>query len=276
MSLTIETKKESICKKRKFCIYDHVLSMKDLDEYILDILFEPNKLNYLFHLGADFDDFDRINQLRRFLETDFYSRENDITDIDLRTAISVNNNNSYYSFFAEALMARLNIDYIDDKLVTAVIAVDDTITTTTTGADVCMHSEDKLVIGEAKFYGDLLGGVDSILTDVSFSSKLDSYINKLIKLRKDIVLKNIDGVINRKTKEEIIKISLIFTGFILHQKSVRENYSTSYDRIDNIDIENFPDHYEIHLYHLPVESKNELIFKAQRKALDLIIELQNA
>jgi hypothetical protein len=275
MKFNIKTKQESNCKKRKFCIYHHELTMGELDEYILQIMFDPDKLSYLFQLNAVYDDNDRINQLRRFVETDFYNRENDVSDNDIQKAILNNNNNSYYSFFAEALMARLNIDYIDRDLITAVISVDDTITTVGTGADACMLSDSFLVIGEAKFYDKIGGGVDSIIKDKSFNSKFDSFINKVIKQKSDIFLRNIDGVVNRKTKAEIGGLPIIFTGFVLHGESTRGDYTKHYDKIENIDIDNFPQQYEIHLYHLPVRSKLELIFKAQKRAIDLIIGLNN-
>jgi len=274
MSLTIQTKKESKCKKYKFCIYHHELSLADLDVYILQIMFDETKLNQLFQPNSTLNIDDRINQLRRFIETKFINREKDVTVQEIEKAISENENNSYYSFFAEALLARLNIDWIDDKLITGVILVDDTIKTVSTGADVCMYSDENLVLGEAKFYNNLGGGLDSIITDKSFESKLESFINKLSKQKNSFFLKNIDGIINKKTQDEIKALPLIFTGFVLHTKSIKNNYDTHYEKVDAININNFEKHYQAHLYHLPIESKEELIFKAQKKALDLIIELE--
>ena len=67
---------------------------------------------------------------------------------------------------------------------------------------------------------------------------------------------------------------LVLSGFVLHTKDSKNKYDSAYNLIDNVAISGFPDHYRIHLYHLPVDSKRNLIFKAQRKALDLIIALK--
>ena len=275
MSFTIQTKRESICKKYKFCIYHHELSMENLDKYILQIMFDEFKLNQLFQPHTSINSENRIYQLKRFIDNSFINRENDVIDNEIKKIIEDNNNNSYYSFFAEALLARLSIDYIDSQLITGVVLIDDTIETIGTGADVCMFSDDNLVLGEAKFYGLLSGGVTSILEDKSFDSKLKSYIKKLTSIKGKIILKNIEGIINEKTQDEIKKIPLIFTGFILHTKSIKDEYEIHYDKITKFNTTNFPDHYHVHLYHLPIKLKNDLIYKVQRKALDLIIELKN-
>lgn len=145
------------------------------------------------------------------------------------------------------------------------------------GADVCMFSDKNLVLGEAKFYGALAGGVSSIIKDISFESKLKSYIKKMTSMKDKIVLKDIEGNINEKTQDEIKKIPLIFTGFILHSKNKSDNYETYYNKISTSTntITNFPDHYNLHLYHLPIKLKNELIFKVQRQALNSIIKLKS-
>lgn len=275
MSLSIESKKSSSCSKYNFSVYNHTLSMDELDKYVLEIIYDPIKLNHLFQPNVLFDQKDRISQLRRFIETDFKNCEDTITDLIIKNRIKENTVQSYYSFFAEALLARLNIDYVDTNLITGVLSTKDTIKTTATGADVCMFSNDSLVLGEAKFYGNLNGGLASILEDSSFMSKLESYCNIVLDSDSDIILKNINGKISEKTAKEIKELPLVFTGFVLHTKSVRGNYNDHYDKIDSICIDKMPDHYKIHLYHLPINSKDEFIFKAQRKALDLIIDLKS-
>ena len=301
MTFTIQTKQESECKKRKFCIYHHELTLEDLDKYILKIMLEDEqKLNQLFEPNANFDPKKRIKQLQRFIATDFKNREGEIKDPEIKDDINgtktaeqeediqedtkedAKKNVKYYSFFAEALMARLNIDFLDNQLVTAVISTKDTIKDVATGADVCMVSDSHLVLGEAKFYsnstacdsGALRRGVSAIITDESFASKLENYCNKVIDAD-EIILKGIDGNIKEKPAEEIKKLNFIFTGFVLHNAEKKEkNYNTQYKKIDNIQITNMPEHFEVHLYHLPIKDKWDLVFKAQRKALDLIIELK--
>ena len=275
MSFTIVTKKESDCKKRKFCIYHHELSMNDLDEYILKIMFDAEKLNNLFEPSTILNPQNRKKQLRGFIEGKFKNCENKVTDEDIKKVINDNTNPTYFAFFAEALLARLNIDYLDNKLMSGVLTYKTRITEGRTGADVCMFSENNLVLGEAKFYGKLAEGLDSIINDGTFLSKFESFCTHVVDSDDKIILKGIDGDVRDKSFEEIKKIKLILSGFVLHTKSVRGDYNTHYDKIDNIKIKNFPQHFQIHLYHLPINSKNELIYKVQKKALDLIIELQN-
>lgn len=272
MSLTIINKSKSTCTKYEFSIYEHSLSFDDLDKYILEILYDENKLNYLFQKDILLAGNDRIKQLQRFIETDFCAREIDVDDNEIRTYIGSNNNETYYSFFAEALLARLNIDFIDSKLVTGVISTNENLTKVSTGADVCMFSDDNLVLGEAKFYSTLNKGVHSIIKDGSFSSKLSDYLKNIISSSSEIILKNIVGDISEKTSSEIKKLPLTLSGFVLHTQNKSGKYTTTYDLVNKIAIKDFPSHYKIHLYHLPIESKEELIFKAQRSALDLIIK----
>lgn len=273
MSFSIAEKKKSSCGKYNFSIYEHSLTFEDLDSYILDIMYEETNLNYLFQKDRPLSGKDRLRQLRRFIETSFENREKDVDDDEIRKFISDNKNETYYSFFAEALLARLNIDYIDKDLVTGVISVNENLTKISTGADVCMFSNSSLVLGEAKFYSLLYGGVGKIIKDVSFKSKLEDYIKNILNTDSVIILKGITGEISEKTSEDIKKMPLTLSGFVLHTSETDiKKYDTSYNLIDKVAISNFPTHYKIHLYHLPIESKNELIFKAQRKALDLIIK----
>jgi len=273
MSLKIINKKKSTCKKHCFSIYDHKLSFEDLDKYILDVLYDESKLNYLFQKDIQLTGKDRVKQLQRFISSSFRNREEKISDENIYEDIKINSKlAAYYTFFAEALLARLNIDYIDKNLVTSVLKIGDNIKITGNGADVCMFSKDNLVLGEAKFYGDLYNGAYKIVKDKSFISKLDDYISR-INGADNITIKGIDGDITILTEEEIKKVPLILSGFILHtQDIVISNYTKAYNLVESIKIDGFPSHYKIHLYHLPIKSKEELIFKAQRTALDLIIK----
>jgi len=273
MSFKITEKKKSSCGNYSFSIYEHSLTFADLDSYILDILYDETNLNYLFQKDRPLSGKDRLRQLRRFIETSFENREQEVDDDEINKFIADNNNETYYSFFAEALLARLNIDYIDKDLITGVIAVNENLTKVSTGADVCMFSDNSLVIGEAKFYSALYGGIGKIIKDVSFKSKLEDYIKNILNSDSVVILKGITGEISEKTSDEIKKMPLVLSGFVLHTtESDVKKYDTSYNLIDKVAIANFPTHYKIHLYHLPIESKKEMIFKAQRKALDLIIK----
>ena len=273
MKFTIESKAISTCKKYNFSIYNHSLSMVDLDNYILEIIYDDDKLNYLFQPNIAPNAEARKSQLRRFIERDFKNRESEVKDSEIRRRIQNNTNSSYYSFFAEALLARLNIDYVDKHLVSGVVAVGDGLTKIATGADVCMFSEKYLVMGEAKFYANLRAGTKSIIEDSTFVSKINDFIDSIIDSPQEIILKSITGRVNEKTSAEIKKLPFILSGFVLHTKNIKGRYDSSYELVNSVNIANLPTHYKIHLYHLPIESKDELIFKAQRKALDLITAL---
>jgi len=272
MVLNIEEKAASSCGKYKFHIYNHKLSYVELDEYILQVIYDADKLNYLFQPHKSLTDNDRVLQLQRFIETDFCNREEEVTNEEIWQYINNNNNESYYSFFAEALLARLNIDYIDKKLVTGVINIGDNLTKVATGADVCMFSEENLVLGEAKFYSSFSQGLRKVINDESINSKLNDFIKQVMSANTVIILKNIEGSVSHKSASEIRSFPLILSGFVLHNKNKTNNYNRTYKSVNSISLVNFPEKYKIHLYHLPIESKEELIFKAQRSALDLIIK----
>lgn len=277
MSLIITNKKKSACLQYQFNIYEHTLSLADLDTYVLEILYDEAKLNYLFQVNEPLKKEDRIKQLQRFVGNPFRNREEDVLDEEILKNIADNQSKqTYYTFFAEALLARLNIDLIDNELVTGVLKIGENINVTGHGADACMYSEDNLVLGEAKFYGDLYGGTYKIVKDNSFNSKLEDYIAR-INGANEIVLKGINGNITTKTQDQIKNLPLTLSGFVLHtQEMPITNYLKSYNLVEKFRIKDFPSHYKIHLYHLPVESKNDLIFKAQRKALELIIQLKKS
>ncbi len=273
MSLTITNKSKSSCSKYEFSVYEHALTLTDLNDYILDILYDESKLNYLFQVDEPLKKEDRIKQLQRFIGNPFRNREEAVTDAEILKNISDNKGKqSYYTFFAEALLARLNIDFIDNTLVTGVLRVGDNISVTGHGADACMYSENNLILGEAKFYGKLYKGAYRIVNDNSFISKAEDYISR-INGANSITIKGIDGDITTKTEDEIKKIALTLSGFVLHtHETPNTKYDTSYNLVNNIKIKDFPANYKIHLYHLPIESKKDLIFKAQRMAIDLIIK----
>lgn len=274
MSFSIKNKFTSDCTKYNFNIYEHSLTLKELDDYILKILYDKDKLNHLFQLKNTLSRRDRILQLRVFIENDFFNREQEVDDEEIRTYIANKSTETYYSFFAEALLARLNIDYVDSNLISGVIAINDNIKTVSTGADVCMFSQENLILGEAKFYSSLNGGVHSIIKDESIVSKLDHYFTNIFTADSELILKGIDGDIRNMTTSKIKELPLVLSGFVLHTKNKTSKYSRTYNLVNKISITNFPEHYKVHLYHLPIESKEELIFKAQRKALDLIIRLK--
>lgn len=257
--------------KYSFNIYNHKLSMDDLDEVISNILFDNKVLSYLF-TGYFEETGERIKMLRRFIPVDFYLCEKEILEnfeIKKEKIIGeMKKNNAYYSFFAEALMSYLNLIYLDNKLTFGVIAIDETITDQHTGVDSCMYSDQSIILGEAKFYKSFNAGKNKIINDFndnSLMSKIKSLYTKTI--QSNIIIKNINETEEILTFEKFKKKKIILTGFILHNQNKKYEYG-SITNINNI--EELKD-YSIIFYHLPIQSKSELIIKIIKKALELIV-----
>lgn len=257
--------------KYSFNIYNHKLSMDELDETISNILFDNKVLSYLF-TGFFEETGDKKKMLRRFIPVEFYLCEKEILknfEIEKGKIIEeMKKNNAYYSFFAEALMAYLNLIYLDNKLTFGVIAIDDTITDQHTGVDSCMYSDQSIILGEAKFYKSFNAGKNKIINDFndnSLMSKIKSLYTKTIQL--NIIIKNINETEEILTFEQFKKKNIILTGFILHNQNKKYEYG-SITNINNIEELN---DYSIIFYHLPIQSKSELIIKIIKRALELIV-----
>ena len=107
---------------RKFYIFSHTLNEIDLDNYIIEMLYDKDSLNYLFEPASQsISKEDRIRQLRRFIPSEFKNNEKQVLqDYDNNKSLiesQIIANKSYYSFYAEALMAKLNIDHFDQNLI---------------------------------------------------------------------------------------------------------------------------------------------------------------
>lgn len=177
-------------------------------------------------------------------------------------------NYSFYSFYAEALMAYLNYRILNIPLICGVISVDETLSDQKTGADACMFSDGIVILGEAKFYRDFNAGRNKIIEDFSSKSLINKINNLYRKSHKTLVhFKTINGESKSIFLEEFLKYNIVLSGFVLHNK--KRQYS--YKEIDNVNPSAVISNYSIVFYHLPIESKEDLIYLVIKHALELIV-----
>lgn len=258
-----------------FSIYNHNLTMEKLEDAISEMLFDENVLSYLFTgiSKSDKNKNNRILMLRRFIPDEFFYKEREVLDnwneeykIIFEAMIK---NKGYYSFFAEGLMAYLNLKYLDNKLTFGVISLDETLIDQHTGVDSCMYSNNYIILGEAKFYQDFGSAKGQIIKDFNNNS----IINKMRSLyrkttQSEIFIKDIREIEINIGFDEFVKRKKILSGFILHNQSQTYNY-TNITEINQVE---FINNYDIVFYHLPIKNKKELVVKIIKKALELIID----
>ena len=96
----------------KFNIYHHEFNDSELSDIISKMLFEKTALNYIFTANEDNIDSNYIDMARRFIPEVFFYREKEILDNWEQSKViiekMIKRNHSFYSFYAEALMAYLN------------------------------------------------------------------------------------------------------------------------------------------------------------------------
>lgn len=260
---------------KKFNIYTHKLSFEELENNISELLFKDSILNYLFNglmIKKIKDKRKKLCMLRRFIPSEFYYREKEVLDNwdnNKKIILDVfNNNNSYYSFYAEALMAYLNMKYLNQNLTFGVISLKDTLTDQHTGVDSCMFCDTDIILGEAKFYKNFNDARDKIINDFNDKSLL-SKINSLYTnyTQSKIVFKCVGSTESQITFDEFKKKNITLCGFILHNKKTTYDYTS----ISNVNCLDKLENNNIVFYHLPINSKIDLIYKIIKKALELIV-----
>lgn len=260
--------------KNTFRVFNHSISDDELNETIVKMLFNKKALNYIFTSDENKNDAEYVEMLRRFIPEDFFYKEEKILlDWECNKQVisdMMKSNKGFYSFYAESLMAYLNYKILGYQLTTSVISVNETLSDQKTGSDACMFYDGMIILGEAKFYKDFDSARNKIIED--FSNK--SLINKIKSLyRKShnsliVYLKKINETEVREIPfSEFINYNIVLSGFILHNK--KSIYS--YKEIDNISIVDGLGKYNIIFYHLPIESKEELIYLVIKNALEMIV-----
>lgn len=256
----------------KFNIYHHEFNDLELNNIISQMLFEKSTLNYIFTANEDNIDSNYIDMARRFIPEEFFYREKEILENWEQNKVIIEKmmrkNYSFYSFYAEALMAYLNYRILNIPLICGVISVDETLSDQKTGADACMFSDGIVILGEAKFYRDFNAGRNKIIEDFSSKSLINKINNLYRKSHKTLVhFKTINGESKSIFLEEFLKYNIVLSGFVLHNK--KRQYS--YKEIDNVNPSAVISNYSIVFYHLPIESKEDLIYLVIKHALELIV-----
>jgi predicted HNH restriction endonuclease len=138
-----------------------------------------------------------------------------------------------------------------------------------------------IVLGEAKFYGDLSAGLTEIIKDFTqknIKNKLESLqiATEICLESSSIIIKNLgSNAYEELTIEQFINQKIIFAGFVLHSESSVSKYGNN-DFYDSYEIsvelltqnikkvlklDELKGEYEIVMVHLPVSNKKTLIAK---------------
>lgn len=249
----------------------------EIEKVLPDIVFDDENLKHMF-AEDDLDNFKKRNIYRRFAP-----KTKTTLDLDEFIDKSMASNVSFYSFLAEGILGLVFRDLYNYQLAKGIIDVNDTLNDSHTGVDACMYDLDNniIVLGEAKFYGDLYSGINKIIED--FAKK--SIKNKLESLQtasencietSRIIIKNLgsDGY-DELTVDQFMNQKIIFAGFVLHSEKDVSKYGNDdfYDiyKIStqslttnvkkSLNVKDIKGEFEIIMVHLPINSKKNLIAK---------------
>ena len=266
------------------CIENIVFEPSEIERVLPEIVFEDENLKHMFS-ETNLKLSKRKNIYKRFLP-----KSKITVDINQFIEDNIRINKSFYSFLAEGILGLVFRDIYNFDLARGVIDIGDTLTDSHTGVDACMFNleHNVIVLGEAKFYETLTGGINKIISDFvekSIKNKLESLQTKIENNDEayQIVIKNLAiEEYKELTVNQFMNQKIIFSGFVLHSETDISQYGNQdfYDKyiisnqqlIDNIrnslnddDIEG---DYEIILVHLPVEDKKSLIVKIMEMSKD--------
>lgn len=259
------------------CIENIVFEPSEIERVLPEIVFEDENLKHMF-AETDLKPLKRKNIYKRFLP------KSEITvDINQFVEENIRINKSFYSFLAEGILGLIFRDIHNFDLARGIIDIGETLSDSHTGVDACMYNLDHnvIVLGEAKFYETLTGGMKRIISDFiekSIKNKLESLQTKVENSDEayQIVIKNLAiEEYEELTVNQFMNQRIIFAGFVLHSETDVSQYGSPgfYDKYfvssqqltDNIqkslnhdDIEG---NYEIILVHLPIKDKKSLIVK---------------
>lgn len=276
--LNKETKKEIISTSYGLVAINNIIfDPLIIENYLPNIVFDDDNLKYMFQQ----DNLD--NTLKRGVLTRFIPNigKDNLEDYIKK---SMTGNVNFYSFLAEGMMALIFRDIKHYELAAGAIDVRDTLNDTHSGVDACMFDKDNnvIILGEAKFYKDMRGGVRKIIsdfTDNNITNKIDSLkrISDINTNTRFITIKNIGtNEPTTLTLEEFLKQKIIFGGFVLHnslrnpQNYLNGNYYDNFELSlgaleENIkkclDVDVTDCQYEIFIFHLPIDNKLTLIEK---------------
>lgn len=261
-----------------------VFEPSEIESALPKIVFEDDNLKHMF-AETNLKLSKRKNIYKRFLP-----KSEIAVDINQFVEENIRINKSFYSFLAEGILGLVFRDIYSFDLARGVIDMGDTLADSHTGVDACMYNleHNVIVLGEAKFYEKLSGGINKIISDLvekNIKNKLESLQTKIENndAAYQIVIKNlVIDEFEELTVNQFMNQRIIFAGFVLHSETDVSQYGNSdfYDKYvvssqqltDNIrnslsngEIEG---DYEIILVHLPVRDKKSLIVKIMEMSKD--------
>jgi hypothetical protein len=259
------------------CVRNIIFDPNEIEKALPDIVF--NDVN-LMHMFAE-DDLSELK--KRNIYKRFAPRTKNVLELEQFVDNGLALNKNFYSFLAEGILSLIFRDIYDYQLAKGVIDVNDTLNDTHTGVDACMYNLENnvIVLGEAKFYGDLSAGLTEIIKDFTqknIKNKLESLqiATEICLESSSIIIKNLgSNAYEELTIEQFINQKIIFAGFVLHSESSVSKYGNN-DFYDSYEIsvelltqnikkvlklDELKGEYEIVMVHLPVSNKKTLIAK---------------
>lgn len=270
-------KKEFNTEYGSVCIENIIFAPFEIERILPDIVLLDENLKHMF-AEEDLNDFKKRNIYRRFIP-----RLDAGTDLEAFITKSISENKTFYSFLAEGILGLIFRDLYGYCLTKGIIDATETLTDTHTGVDACMYNleENVIVLGEAKFYESLNGGINKIINDFtnkSIKNKMESLLLNTQNCEEayQIVIKNLSkGQYEELTMEQFVNQNIIFAGFVLHSENDVSNYNKqdfydgynlSVNQLKNnikksLKVDNTNANYKILIVHLPISDKKSLIAK---------------
>lgn len=263
-----------------------IFEPKEIENKLLDIIFEDDNLKHMF-AESDLSRNKRKNIYRRFVP-----KSEIVPDIDSFVELNITTNKSFYSFLAEGILGLVFRDLYNYSLAKGVIDIGETLSDSHTGVDACLYNleHNVIVLGEAKFYESLSGGMNKIINDFvgkSIKNKLESLQTNVENCEEacQIVIKNLQlEDYDELTVEQFMNQRIVFAGFVLHSETDVSQYNKPdfYNKYfvstqqlekninDSLKHDDIEGKYEIILVHLPIKDKKSLIVKIIESAKDKI------
>lgn len=254
-----------------------IFEPNEIERILPNIVFEDDNLKHMF-AENDLSKNKRKNIYRRFMpKSEMLPNINSFVEQNIAT------NKSFYSFLAEGILGLVFRDLYDFSLAKGVIDIGETLSDSHTGVDACLYNleHNVIVLGEAKFYESLAGGINKIINDFvgkSIKNKLESLQTNVENCEEtcQIVIKNLQlEDYDELTVDQFMNQRIVFAGFVLHSETDVSQYNEQdfYNKYfistqqlernisDSLKHDDIEGEYEIILVHLPIKDKKSLIVK---------------
>lgn len=255
-----------------------ILTTDEYNDVLCSFLLDDANLNMIF--SEKIDDCNIKKSYDFFIPDHLVGEE--FTEEELRSFVvkKLKSDPSYYSGVAEGIMPLIMNKINNWKLSRSVYTLFSSLMEITTGADSCYYDDSGIIVlGEAKFYKSFGDGIDSLLYSINErpGHKPNSLFNATRNNQDAMALikkMNTDLSDDSITLKEFKKLKKIYAGFILHKNQKRyNNHLEKFKREElSVAIEAFGEIDQVKIYHLPVESKTELIIDLIMKAKEMINE----